>query len=62
MIQSQTATCFPTGHNPISSGDSFNHECDISVQGDVQWYEESLSWTQDRDKKESDKFQFCKVK
>ena len=47
MIQSLTVTCFPTGDNPMNSDPETVDESDLSVQmqGDVQWHEESLSWT-----------------
>ena len=49
MIQSLTVTCFPTGDNPMSSDPETVDESDLSVQmqGDVQWHEQSLSWTSD---------------
>ena len=55
MIQSLTATCFPTGDPKNSDHETvtfltMSSDCDLSVQmqGDVQWHEESLSWTSDR--------------
>ena len=53
MIQSLTATCFPTGDPKNSDQETVtfltmsSEDCDLSVQmqGDVQWHEESLSWT-----------------
>ena len=49
MIQSLTVTCFPTGDNPMNSDPETVDESDLSVQmqGDVQWHEQSLSWTSD---------------
>ena len=56
MIQSLTAICFPTGdpknsdHETVTFLTMSSADCDLSVQmqGDVQWHEESLSWTSDR--------------